>query len=96
MERFRPAHTHRLVRAPLGAAARSAVGAPLQLLRIADLCRLLRVSKPTLWRMRRNPAFPRPAHISPGVMGWYASEIEVWLASQVQRPSPVWRSPRLP
>lgn len=67
---------------PLGYVPGSPVAAPLQLLRIADICRLLRISKPTFWRMRKDPAFPSPADISPGVVGWYASDIETWVSSR--------------
>lgn len=78
-----PAHTTR--RPPSGRpsyGAGSPVAAPLQLLRIADICGLLRISKPTFWRMRKDPAFPSPAAISPGVVGWYASDIETWVSSR--------------
>ena len=30
----------------------------LQFLRAADVCALLRISRPTLWRMRRDRQFP--------------------------------------
>jgi len=36
---------------------------PLQFLRIADVCRLLRISKPTLWRLRQSCGFPSPTHM---------------------------------
>lgn len=71
---------------PLGYTPGSPVAAPLQLLRIADICRLLRISKPTFWRMRRNPEFPRPAELSIGVVAWYASDIQDWIDKR-RRPS---------
>lgn len=67
---------------PIGYVPGSPVAAPLQLLRIADVCRLLRISKPTFWRMRRDPTFPAPTHISRRLVGWNALEIECWLASR--------------
>ncbi|MGD9598478.1 MAG: helix-turn-helix transcriptional regulator [Steroidobacteraceae bacterium] len=68
--------------APLNYLPGAPVAAPMQLLRIADICRLFRISKPTFWRMRKDPAFPSPADISPGVVGWYASDIETWVNSR--------------
>lgn len=59
---------------------------PLQLLRIADICRLLRISKPTFWRMRHDPTFPQPADISPSIACWYASDIQEWISAR-RRPA---------
>lgn len=67
---------------PLSYGPGSPVGSPLQLLRIADICRLLRISKPTFWRMRKDPSFPSPTHMSRRLVGWNALEIECWLASR--------------
>lgn len=67
---------------PLGYTPGSLIGSPLQLLRIADICRLLRISKPTFWRMRKDPTFPAPTHISRRLVGWNVLEIESWLASR--------------
>lgn len=72
---------------PLNYGPSSPVGAPLQLLRIADICHLLRISKPTLWRMRRNPGFPQPADLTAGVVAWYASDIQEWIETR-RRPAP--------
>ena len=53
--------------------------AGLQLLRISDLCRLLRISKPTLWRLRQRADFPVPTEISHRVIGWPRVEIQSWM-----------------
>src|SRR5690348_6082630 len=37
---------------------------PLQYLRASDVCRLLRISKPTLWRLRRTRGFPEPTEVT--------------------------------
>ena len=49
------------------------------LLRIADICRWLRISKPTFWRLRRQTDFPSPVAISDRVLGWPREEIQTWL-----------------
>jgi predicted DNA-binding transcriptional regulator AlpA len=51
----------------------------LQLLRVADVCRLLRISKPTLWRLRRANDFPEPTEVTDRVIAWRKSEVELWL-----------------
>ncbi|MGH8227819.1 MAG: helix-turn-helix transcriptional regulator [Steroidobacteraceae bacterium] len=74
-----------------GASTRQHAGRPfdptasLQLLRIEDVCRLLRISKPTFWRLRRRADFPEPTAITDRVIGWPQREIEAWLR-QRRRP----------
>jgi predicted DNA-binding transcriptional regulator AlpA len=52
----------------------------LQLLTVTDVCKLLRVSKPTLWRLRRSGDFPDPTTVTERIFGWRRSEIDAWLA----------------
>jgi prophage regulatory protein len=54
----------------------------MQYLRINDLCRLLRISKPTLWRLRRTSDFPEPTNVAERVIAWRRLEIEDWLRSR--------------
>jgi predicted DNA-binding transcriptional regulator AlpA len=54
----------------------------LQFLRPSDVCRLLRISKPTLWRLRRVTGFPEPTELTDRVIAWRRSEIEAWLATR--------------
>jgi prophage regulatory protein len=51
----------------------------LQFVRVNDVCRLLRISKPTLWRLRRANEFPEPTELTDRVIAWRRSEIETWL-----------------
>ena len=55
---------------------------PLQLLRVSDICRLLRISKPTFWRLRRRQDFPKPTHLTDRVIAWSKGEVEAWLATR--------------
>lgn len=54
----------------------------LQLLTVTDVSKLLRISKPTLWRLRRSGDFPEPTPVTERVFGWRRWEIDEWLASR--------------
>jgi predicted DNA-binding transcriptional regulator AlpA len=54
----------------------------LQLLTVTDVCKLLRISKPTLWRLRRSGNFPDPTTVTERIFGWRRAEIEAWLSSR--------------
>jgi predicted DNA-binding transcriptional regulator AlpA len=51
----------------------------LQFVRVSDVCQLLRISKPTLWRLRRAHEFPEPTELTNRVIAWRRSEVETWL-----------------
>jgi predicted DNA-binding transcriptional regulator AlpA len=57
----------------------------LQYLRVNDVCRLLRISKPTLWRLRRANAFPEPTELTDRVIAWRRSDVEAWLRARDER-----------
>ena len=57
----------------------------LQFLRIRDVCRLLRISKPTLWRLRQSSDFPAPTQLSDRAIGWSRREIQTWLDTRRYR-----------
>ena len=59
----------------------------LQLLTVTDVCQLLRMSEPTLWRLRRAGNFPEPMTVTERIFGWRESEIEAWLRARVQSKS---------
>lgn len=40
------------------------------------------LSKPTIWRMRRQGDFPAPMQLSPGRIGWTRGAIDSWLESR--------------
>ena len=46
-----------------------------------EVAERLKVSKPTLWRMRKKADFPQPVYPM-GHPKWDANEIEAWLASR--------------
>ena len=58
---------------------------PLQLLRTQDVCALLRISKPTLWRWRRTADFPQAYELGPLCVAWRRAEIEGWLQQRRRR-----------
>ena len=59
----------------------------LQFLRIRDVCQMLRISKPTLWRLRRSADFPAPTQLSDRAIGWSRDDIQTWVAARRQRPA---------
>ncbi len=54
----------------------------MQFLRIRDVCQMLRISKPTLWRLRRSPDFPVPTQLSDRAIGWSRDDIQTWVAAR--------------
>ena len=60
-----------------------------QLLRVGDVCRLLKISKPTFWRLRRAGDFPSPTELTDRVIVWHLTEIESWLAARRASRAPV-------
>jgi prophage regulatory protein len=40
------------------------------------------LSDATLWRKARDGAMPAPVRLGPNSIGWYADEIEAWLATR--------------
>lgn len=53
-----------------------------RLLRAAEVCDLLSVSRVTLWRWERAGNFPKRRKIGPNTVGWLKSEVETWLAER--------------
>jgi predicted DNA-binding transcriptional regulator AlpA len=45
----------------------------LQFLRINDVCQLLRISKPTLWRLRKASGFSEPTEVTDRLIAWLAT-----------------------
>ena len=58
--------------------------ADLQFLRVAEVCALLRISRPTLWRLRRDREFPLPTSLSRRSIGWRRTDVESWLDARAQ------------
>jgi prophage regulatory protein len=52
------------------------------LLRQRDVCRLLQVSRSTLFRWERAGAFPARLRVGPGIVAWRKSDIDDWLRSR--------------
>lgn len=48
----------------------------------AEVCRLLRISKPTLWRLRQAERFPQPTEVTDRVIAWRRSKVEEWLTAR--------------
>jgi predicted DNA-binding transcriptional regulator AlpA len=55
---------------------------PDELLRAADVGRLMKVSTRTIWRLRDGcPEFPRPIRVSGNIIRWRRADIEAFVRS---------------
>ena len=52
------------------------------LLRVADLCALLRLSRTQLYRRVADGSIPRPLHLAHNTPRWRRDVIERWLAER--------------
>jgi predicted DNA-binding transcriptional regulator AlpA len=56
---------------------------PSRAIRLPEVCRLTGVSRATVWRMiARDPAFPRPFHLSSAITVWDEGEVFAWLVTK--------------
>jgi predicted DNA-binding transcriptional regulator AlpA len=63
----------------------AALAEPLEFCSIEQVCVRTSLSKPTLWRLRRdNPNFPRAIQISPGRTVFLKSQIDAWMQKCVE------------
>ena len=53
-----------------------------QILRERDVLNMLGISKVTLWRWRRDGAFPQPIRLGPNSVAWRREAVDEWLASR--------------
>lgn len=52
-------------------------------LRMPQLVKLTGLTKITIHRMVKTGQFPKPAKISPKLVGWPVSEIEAWVQQRL-------------
>lgn len=52
------------------------------ILRVPDVCKLLSISKPTLFRWRRIGIFIPEIKFGPNSVGWYRQDVEDWLKAK--------------
>ena len=65
--------------------AHTATHRPLRILTVAEICRLLGISRSNFYRLRQQPGFPAAIELSPGRVGYWEHEIEAWLCSRPRR-----------
>ena len=53
-----------------------------RLLTVREVLALVRVSRPTLWKMRSAGAFPPAIRISPNRIAWTEAAIREWLTKR--------------
>lgn len=52
------------------------------ILRAADVCSILSISLPTLYRWQRIGNFPKSIKLGPNLSGWEQASIDAWLAQK--------------
>lgn len=52
------------------------------ILRPADVCRMLSISAPTLFRWKKSGILPPAMRLGPNVVGWEKHVIDSWLAER--------------
>jgi prophage regulatory protein len=58
-----------------------------RLLPVNEVARMVGLTAPTIWRLRKAGRFPHPLKISPGQSGatrWRLSEVEAWIESRAR------------
>lgn len=55
-----------------------------RIVRPAEACHILGVSRPTLWRMQKRGEIPPPLQISKGAVGWKLSTLSNLIAQREQ------------
>lgn len=53
-----------------------------KLVRPAEVCERLDVSRTTLWRMVRDGHFPEPGKLSPNKIAWSEAVVSAWFAER--------------
>lgn len=54
----------------------------VRILRLPDVCAIVRRSKPTIYRGIAAGTFPAPIKLGENSVGWKVEHIEAWLASR--------------
>ena len=49
------------------------------ILRTNEVCDLVGVGRPTLWRWRKAGTFPAPVRLGPRAVGWRAEDVQAWI-----------------
>lgn len=57
------------------------------ILRLRDVLHMVRLSRPTVYRMVKAGTFPAQVQLSTAAVGWLRSEVEQWIAQRTRRGS---------
>ncbi len=54
-----------------------------EIVRHADVLRMTKLSRTTLWRLQRAGKFPKSFFISPEIKGWLRADVERWVEDRI-------------
>ena len=54
-----------------------------KILRLPEVCGIVGLSRPTVYRLIAAGKFPRPARIGIRASGWSAAEVEAWVELKI-------------
>lgn len=55
----------------------------LQILRLAQVCRMTGLSRSLVYQMEAEDRFPKRIHLTERAVGWIEDEVQGWLAERV-------------
>ncbi len=53
-------------------------------IRLPELMKVTGYSRPSIYRLMADDAFPRQVHIGANASAWLSSDIEKWMASKIE------------
>lgn len=54
----------------------------IRYIRLADVRKMVPLSRATIWRKSKDGSFPRPVKLSQGITAWSVPAIEQWIADK--------------
>lgn len=55
-----------------------------ELLTEAEVAKILRVHRSTLFRLRKTPSFPKPLNVGEKLVRWTREQINDWIAGKIE------------
>ena len=59
----------------------------IRIVRLPEVCRMCGLSRSSILRLEASGQFPRKFHLSVNAIGWYAADVEAWIAARASVPT---------